>query len=247
MFRTEICFLGKQTVKNNIFVPHVHNCCEVIYFLKGEGTAQIGDREFSVRPHSYSIVPPDTEHVERLEDDGEILFIGFHTEQEMLPDFAAMHPDKHMKALPQLEAVLREYKCQSAGYKVASEAFLQLFLVEHLRSSTKESKDCRDLDYIKTYLEQYYSQHINFLELSGLTGYSYDHFRHVFKSRYGCSPQEYLINVRLLQAKKMLQDSNLSCTQIAAACGFSNSAQMTMMVKRRFGMPPLALRKSRSV
>ena len=84
MFNTEICFLGKQTIKNNIFIPHSHNCYEVIYFLQGEGTASIGEKEYAVRPHKYSIVPPDTEHVELLEDDGEILFIGFHANQPWL-------------------------------------------------------------------------------------------------------------------------------------------------------------------
>jgi AraC-like DNA-binding protein len=80
--------------------------------------------------------------------------------------------------------------------------------------------------------------------LSALTGYSYDYFRHIFKVAYGISPQDYLINVRLEQAKSMLHNTALSCTQIAISCGFSNSGQMSVMIKRRYGKSPLALRKA---
>lgn len=243
----KIYFLGRQTAKNNIFNPHRHTCYEAIYFLKGSGTACINGTQYAVSPHNYCIVPPNTEHVEHLEEDGEILFVGFRTELDITTACSGMYTDQHIRALPQLEAVLREYKGQRLGYKLASEAFLQLFLVEHLRAHTKDSKDCRDLDYIKTYLKQYYGQHIDFRELSKLTGYSCDYFRHVFKKHYGISPQEYLINIRLEAAKNMLQTTNLSCTQIAASCGFSNSAQMTMMIKRKFRVTPTALRKNRFI
>lgn len=243
----EICFLGKHSVKNNLFIPHRHDCHEVIYFLKGKGTASVGGIEHPVSPHRYSIVPPDVEHVERLESDGEILFIGFHADQMLPEQCSGIYADKSIRVLPQLEAILREYKGQHTGYKMAAEAFLQLFLVEHLRENKKDSKECRDLNYVKTYLEQYYGQRIDFRGLALQTGYSYDYFRHVFKSRYGLSPQEYLIDIRLEQAKNMLQCTSLSCTQIAASCGFSNSAQMTMMIKRKFCKTPMALRKSRFI
>jgi len=242
----DICFLGKHNVKNNVFLPHRHNCHEVVYFLRGKGTVCIGENEYSVYPHRYCIVPPDTEHVEHLADDGEILFIGFQADPDILADCGSVHTDKNITVLPRLESVLQEYRGQHIGYKTASEAFLRLFLVEHIRKNTKDNKDCSDLSYIKTYLEQYYGQRINFRELSALTGYSYDYFRHVFKNRYGVSPQEYLIDTRLENARKMLQCTTQSCTQIAASCGFSNSAQMTMMIKRKFYQTPMSLRKANS-
>ena len=247
MAASEIRFLGRQNVKNYAFAPHTHNCYEVVYFLKGKGVARIGEREYAVCPHQYGIVPPDVEHVELLEEDGEILFIGFSADPELVPDCASLRTDTNNRVLPQLEGILQEYKGQRIGYKMAAESFLQLFLVEYLRGSGKDNKDCADLDHVKTYLEQYYGQRINFRELATLTGYSYDYFRHVFKSKYGMSPQEYLINIRLEKAEDLLRGTNMSCTQIAACCGFSNSAQMTMMIKRKFQMSPLALRKSQFI
>ena len=242
----EIRFLGRQNVKNYAFAPHKHNCYEVVYFLKGRGVARVGNQDYTVCPHKYCIVPPDVEHVELLEEDGEILFIGFTAESELIADCISLYTDTNIRVLPQLEGILQEYKEQSIGYKMASESFLRLFLVEYLRKSRKDDKACVNLDYIKTYLEQYYGRHISFRELAALTGYSYDYFRHVFKNKYGVSPQDYLINVRLEEAKNMLQSTSLSCAQIAVNCGFSNSAQMTMMIKRKFQKTPMELKKANS-
>ena len=244
MLSSEICFMGKHSAQKNVFVPHRHDFYEVIYFLRGKGKVIIGNDEYAVLPHRYCVVAPNVEHVELLEDDGEILFVGFKLDDDILSDGIRLQRDEASNALRLLESVLSEYRSQKAGYKEAAVAYLQIFLVRMLREHTKDNKECRDLDYVKTYLEQYYGQKINFRELSALTGYSYDYFRHIFKLRYGISPQEYLIEVRLEQAKSMLMNTRLSCTQIANSCGFSNSGQMSVMIKRKFGRSPLELRKA---
>jgi transcriptional regulator GlxA family with amidase domain len=52
------------------------------------------------------------------------------------------------------------------------------------------------------------------------------------------SPQEYMIDVRLENAKRLLGKTNHSCTDIAYICGFSNGAQMTSMFKKKYGKTP---------
>ena len=247
MICNDICFLGKHNVSNNEFVFHKHNCYEVIYFLKGKGTAVIGGRNLEIAPGKYCIVPPNVAHVEQLGNDGEILFVGFVTDRELPWEEGQLYEDTKMEVLPRLEAVFQEFRSQKASYKEAACALVQLFLIDFLRQSKKETKECKDLCYVKSYLEQYYGQKINFRELSGLTGYSYDYFRHIFKQTYGLSPQDYLVSVRLERAKQLLKNTKLSCTQIASCCGFSNGAQMSAMIKREFDMTPSGIRKSRLI
>ena len=189
-------------------------------------------------------MPPNVEHVELLEDNAEILFVGFNLGQERLPAVVRFQKDAASHGLSLLESILGEFRNQRSGYREAASAYLQLFLIDFLRSNTKDNVECHDLHYIKTYIEQYYSQKINFRDLAALAGYSPDYFRHIFKQTYGTSPQEYLIKTRLEQARNMLQSTRLSCTQISASCGFSNSGQMSVMIKREYGMSPLELRKA---
>ena len=246
MLNSEICFFGKHNSQMNIFIPHKHDFYEVVYFLKGKGRAIIADREYEVVAHRYCIIPPHTEHVELLEEDAEILFVGFKLKQEILPQSIRFQKDESTRALSMLESIVDEYKNQRTGYTEAAAAYLQLFLIAFLRKNTKDSVECRDLHYIKTYLEQYYGQRINFRDVSAMAGYSYDYFRHIFKQTYGVSPQKYLVNIRLEHAKVMLENTDLTCTQVASHCGFSNSAQMSAMIKREFGLTPSQI-KSQSV
>ena len=88
------------------------------------------------------------------------------------------------------------------------------------------------------------NQKINFGQLAKISGYNYDYFRHIFKQRFGISPQDYLIEVRLENAKRLLKGTKLTCTEIAYNCGFSSSAQMSLLFKRKFGVSPLAYKKA---
>lgn len=244
LLNTEISFFGIHSANKNIFNPHRHDFYEVIYFLKGKGKEVIGNKQYDMSAHSYCVIPPNVEHFELLEDNGEILFVGFKLNDDVLPDIVDVQQDESVSSLWLLESILNEYKDQKTRYKDIAAAYFQIFLVGLLRKNTKENKECRNMHYVKAYLEQYYGQKINFRELASQTGYSYDYFRHVFKMNYGISPQEYLINVRLEQAKTMLLNTRMSCTQISAACGFSNSGQMSVMIKRKYGKVPLELRKA---
>ena len=78
-----------------------------------------------------------------------------------------------------------------------------------------------------------------------MSGYSYDYFRHYFKKQYGMSPQSYLINVRLENAYSMLSSTpDISITEVAISCGFSDSSQFSVMFSRHFGTSPKKFQKS---
>jgi AraC family transcriptional activator of pobA len=137
-----------------------------------------------------------------------------------------------------------EYKQQDAEYEIAAGAFLDLLLVSTMRNVNSVSRKCKDIEYIKAYIEQYSNQKINFGQLAKISGYNYDYFRHIFKQRFGISPQDYLIEVRLENAKRLLKGTKLTCTEIAYNCGFSSSAQMSLLFKRKIGVSPLAYKKA---
>ena len=140
--------------------------------------------------------------------------------------------------------IMDEYKQQDVEYEIAAGAFLDLLLVSTMRNVNSVSRKCKDIEYIKAYIEQYSNQKINFSQLAKISGYSYDYFRHIFKQRFGISPQDYLIEVRLENAKRLLKGTKFTCTEIAYNCGFSSGAQMSLLFKRKFGASPLAYKKA---
>jgi AraC-like DNA-binding protein len=69
-------------------------------------------------------------------------------------------------------------------------------------------------------------------------------FCRAFKQSTGVPPHRYLLVHRTNQAKKMMEDRNLTLTQIALDCGFSSSSQFSAAFKRIVGVPPRAFRRA---
>ncbi len=234
-----IRFLNRHNTEHNAFKLHSHKCYEIVYFLSGCGKTLIGDKEYDIKENCICIVEPNCEHIEHINGYGEILFIGFDYSGEH-PLKAGVYTCSDKNRLRLFREIFAEYKSQQSGFLSAAESMLSLLLISTIRDSASQDKACKDLNYIKNYIEQHFDQKINFRELSLLTGYSYDYFRHIFKERFKASPQEYLIDIRLKNAEKLLTSSDLSCTEIAYRCGFSGSAQFSQMFKERYGASPKA-------
>lgn len=241
-YKSKIRFINRHDTGNDEFKLHFHNCYEIIYVLSGKGSAVIGDETHSVSDGTYCIIPPKTKHTEILDGYGEIIFIGFEHDNPELMLKAGVYQSVGTSVPMILNRIAEEYTRQNLGYNIAAQALLDLLLVTAVRETGATNKKCKDLDYIKAYIEQYYNRKISFAQLADLSGYSYDYFRHMFKQRFGVSPQEYMIDIRLRQAKRLLEKTELSCTEIAYNCGFSNSAQLTSMFKKKYKKTPTSYR-----
>ena len=236
--------MNKHDTKNNTFKLHSHSCYEIVYFLTGSGKTMIGDKSQPVREHSYCVVAPGSEHIECIEGYGEILFIGFEYDDSSYRLEEGVYYNGEMTKLSLFNDIFNEYREQELGFEIASKALLELFLISVLRDTAPENKRCKDLYYIKAYIEQHADQKINFRELASISGYSDDYFRYMFKQKFGIAPQGYMIDIRLNNAKQMLNSTSLSCTEVAQRCGFSNSAQLSAMFKKKWGISPSDVKKT---
>ncbi|MCB6603699.1 helix-turn-helix transcriptional regulator, partial [Erysipelatoclostridium ramosum] len=54
----------------------------------------------------------------------------------------------------------------------------------------------------------------------------------------------YLIRLRVQQAKELLETTNYSIAQISDSCGFSSQSYFSQVFKKACGMTPNAYRKS---
>ena len=113
----------------------------------------------------------------------------------------------------------------------------------HIARQENNTGDTKNFDYIINFLQENFHEHIILSDCAKQLNISYDYFQHKFKMLTGASPQQFLIEQRLLFAEKLLADGNFNCTEIAYRCGFSTSAQFSAFFKRRFGQSPLQYKK----
>jgi transcriptional regulator GlxA family with amidase domain len=64
------------------------------------------------------------------------------------------------------------------------------------------------------------------------------HFSRSFKRSTGMSPQDWIRNQRIQQAKELIKNSELTLTQISAECGFCDQAHFSHMFTRTEGTNP---------
>ena len=63
-----------------------------------------------------------------------------------------------------------------------------------------------------------------------------------FKAEYGITIADYINDVRLKSAEKMLSDSRIPVKQIAADCGFSDQNYFSRQFSRKYGTSPTEYR-----
>ncbi len=71
------------------------------------------------------------------------------------------------------------------------------------------------------------------------------HLRRVFSAEYNVSPVQYLQTCRLLLAKNLLTDTDLSVLDVAMAAGFGSLRRFNDRFKKHYNLSPTALRKQR--
>lgn len=91
-------------------------------------------------------------------------------------------------------------------------------------------------------IEQRYMEPLTVRILAHSCSMSESVFTRSFKRVYGCTPVQYLIKVRLEEAKELLAATELSFDEIAKACGFKNAKYFGDMLKKNEHVTPRELR-----
>ena len=80
-------------------------------------------------------------------------------------------------------------------------------------------------------------------DVATFTGQSMRRLQRRFQSAFGINPQEFLIRTRVLAAAKLLEETDLTATEVSAKCGFVDGSSFSQLFQRRTGMTPIAFRK----
>ena len=203
-------FLFQSVRPAGSYMPmHAHTCCELVYYGAGSGTTCVREAVNAYKPGTYAILAAGSMHDERRLAETNVICVGFRltgVETELLEGVHEDEADRPMEKL--LHAMLQEMQEQRPYYPEKSNYLLGMIVIEHRRSvQVGAYRDTADhLVYARAFIDENYNQKISVEDLAGMAGYSYHHFRHLFKAKFGRSPIAYLLNKRIQRA------SHLCCT-----------------------------------
>lgn len=95
------------------------------------------------------------------------------------------------------------------------------------------------------YVNAHYTEGITVKHLSDKFNYSVSAISHQFKKKTGMSLCNYVEQLRVQCAKRLLLQTDLGITEIAMLIGCCNSGQLSMIFKKNEGITPMQYRKSK--
>ena len=95
------------------------------------------------------------------------------------------------------------------------------------------------------YIHTHFAEALSREDIARHVGISADYLTDCFRQELNITPMIYLRRYRILQARELLETTNLSMTQVAFNVGFSESAHFTRLFQREVGMTPRAYRHNR--
>lgn len=95
--------------------------------------------------------------------------------------------------------------------------------------------------YIKeaiNYIEQNFQNNITIEDIAAFCGINRSYFGKIFRNSIGRSPQEFLMNYRMVKATELLKLTSLSIAEIGSAVGYENQLHFSRAFKTIYGISP---------
>lgn len=224
---------------------HTHSYWEFIYFVRGCGRVQIPQK--TLHPHQYHLVvyPPGLPHEELTDPVNPEETVFFGVDVPGIPPRGAhlLLPDQHDELRWLVEHLYAEYLQHGASPLVS--AYLQAFLLLVERAWTTGITFEHDaIDLVVQYLHAHYARQVSLDELAALAEMSANHLSHRFRARMTCSPMQYLQQLRMEEAKRLLLATDLPVQQVSTRVGYHDPLYFSRLMRQVTGFSPSSFRQN---
>lgn len=159
----------------------------------------------------------------------------------ILPEPGLVHSQvRRMHEEWQQSGMLAQIRMKSMLFEFIYELFSQM-------QNSKDRGSPSDLvAYAMRYIHEHYTEPVTMDQLADLLGCSSSYMYRLFKAEIGKSPNDYLIGIRMEQARQYLRTTQLNLREIALTVGYSDVYYFSRLFKKQFGVSPLQARKAES-
>lgn len=128
--------------------------------------------------------------------------------------------------------------------RVLAARLVRRYSGSHVRiESTSGTLSKGQLGIVEDFLEENLSCSLSLTDIAGSCNLSPSYFARRFKYATGMPPHQYLMQMRVERAKRLLRGS-MPIVEIALECGFSHQEHLTTVFRRFTGLTPAVFRRA---
>ena len=270
----DVLYIAERRKKEFTYPIHNHKVFELNFVEHAAGVRRIvGDSNEVIGDYDLVIISsPDLEHVweQNVCTSEDIHEITVHFEFDFSDDsLFARNPFSSIRKMMNearkglcfpMDAIMKVYQLLNtlSSVKDGFYAFSQFLTILYELSKcdgartlatssyakVEVASDSRRVLKVKNYINQHYQDEIRLAEVANLAGMSPSAFSRFFKLHTGRNLSDYIIDMRLGYASRMLVDSTHSIAEIGYGCGFNNLSNFNRIFKKKKGCSPSEFREN---
>lgn len=147
--------------------------------------------------------------------------------------------------------MIQELKLTKPHYEEVLVHYLELLFVMISRLQEKKPKSksfflMDEMDQAVTHFHSNYNHSISIEKYAGDHGMSVSWFIRNFKDYTGQTPTQYLLSLRISNARSLLESTSYNVTEISDIVGYDNPLYFSRLFKKQCGVSPTEFRKQLS-
>ena len=216
--------------------------------ISGSGTYTVGGETYALQPSECFLIRPGerTLYTADREDPWEYMWVAFDGFDvlEILRRTGLVN--RYVSAVENgeefasyLQEMIAEFN-QGSLFKVMSCFYGAMSVLEKSEHGGAYTREHEYVNKAIGYIKSNYGYPIQISDLARHIGIDRTYLYRIFSASENMSPKQYLMQVRINAAKKMLLAGSYTVGETAISCGFSDAASFCGRFKRCTGMTPKA-------
>ena len=270
----DVFYIADRTKAEFTFPLHKHEAFELNFIENAAGARRlIGDSNEEIGEYDLVIITsPNLEHIWKqgrctskkireitihflfdLSDKGLLSKTPFLTIRDMLRK-AQNGLSFPMSAILKVYPILDSLSSMENSFYCVQKLLAMLYelslckeartLASSSYARVEEESSSRRVSKVKKYINSHYMEEVRLSTLADLVGMSESAFSRFFKLHTGRNLSEYIIDIRLGYASRMLVDTARSISEIALECGFNNLSNFNRIFKKKKNCSPSEFREN---
>ena len=241
--------------KSNLYCEtlyHSHSDWEIVCNIEGKGYAILVDKKIETTDRTVFCIPPNFKHWSGSDDGIRDMWLWCTDFPMMSTSEITVLEDDAERSIYSIMSILHSIQYgnkyeNSATKSAVTESLLDALRQLILSKITKTKTDPRVDNVINEIVKNFHEYDFSIEECLASFGYCPDYMRRLFKAQTGMNPSEYLTDMRIKMAKKLLLTQHISgytLSQISSIIGFSDVCYFARIFKKITGMTPMNYAKN---